>query len=997
MSTNPIKGSQLVEDDGAIKKAITEMESLRDVYTKTLDTISSQAKELMKSLDGVNNSTKEGRETTNKALSDAEKLKKEQKAYVEALNDTNTKIRELRAAKTQAIKVQKLEQKAAESAEGSYNKLSAQYSLNKLRLNAMSKAERDATKQGQLLEKQTNEIYQEMKRLQEATGKHVLSVGDYEKGWKGVAGGLEDVGGASGVAVGGLTNLGKSASALAKNPVVLAIAAIVGGLAALYSLFKKTKAGSDLLAKGGAILDGVLSSLVGIVDNLYSGLMSAFEDPQQAMADMWASLKKNIVNRFVGVIDLVKAVSKGFKALWDRDLQGVKDAAGDAGTALLKMNTGLDGEQQKEFAQSIRDTTKAIQEQATAFAKLEEQRLKTRRSNRELEKSLEDLITKEELAKAIADDSTRSFKDREDAAKRASELTQQRALVEKRIAKANLDVINREIDLRSKNGENIEDLLDEQLSAYQTLKQANRDYLLTVADNEKRENELKQDRLERDLDILIDGFDNQKTINERIIADDNKTLAERKAKLDETRVLFEDSFAKQIETIQKFTGVQLNANDLINESDSVALNQKIRSLGLSEIMEGRLLEVIRDRRTATQDLNDAEQLLNDAKAKQVQESIQLEQSGIDQRYEYRLSEIEAMKDTEAEKTKLRLEAEKERLQAILKLNQLYGGLLTNVQVKTIENTIKAIQNEINNSKDPEQKDIYDLVGLKLDDQQKQAISENVAFTVSNIQSILAAQVEAADVVVQKRQEETTAAQSRYDAEIEARNNGYANSVETSKKELEDAQANEEKALKEKEKYQKAQDRIDTVMQTGSLITATANIWKSLSGVPFIGPALALAAIGTMWGSFAASKIKAKSVTKETYGTGGYEVLQGGSHASGNDIPIGTTTRGNQRTAEGGEGLAIFRRTSTKKYGKELPKIVDSINKGVFEKTYANAFVSEDMPMVVNAGFGGGYDTADLSNVEGELTKIREQGEEKHFVDERGRRVVKYKNITRIYE
>jgi hypothetical protein len=43
-----------------------------------------------------------------------------------------------------------------------------------MRLNQMSAAQRKATKEGQQLEKQTNAIYQEMKALQEATGKHVL-------------------------------------------------------------------------------------------------------------------------------------------------------------------------------------------------------------------------------------------------------------------------------------------------------------------------------------------------------------------------------------------------------------------------------------------------------------------------------------------------------------------------------------------------------------------------------------------------------------------------------------------------------------------------------------------------------------------------------------------------------------------------------------------------------------------------------------------------------
>lgn len=69
--------------------------------------------------------------------------------------------------------------KINQSAEGSYNRLSAQYSLNKIYLNNMTKAERENTGEGRKLVEQTKEIYEEMKRLQEATGKFQLNVGNY--------------------------------------------------------------------------------------------------------------------------------------------------------------------------------------------------------------------------------------------------------------------------------------------------------------------------------------------------------------------------------------------------------------------------------------------------------------------------------------------------------------------------------------------------------------------------------------------------------------------------------------------------------------------------------------------------------------------------------------------------------------------------------------------------------------------------------------------------
>jgi hypothetical protein len=1004
MAENPIKYSDFIQPDNSVSDLIKQLEQLQTVYTEMLSKIKSEAAKMEDAVKKASGATDAGRDSTKKAADEADRLAKEYDKLNKAQSDTGKEIAKLRLEQQKQNQVNKLQAKLNDSLEGSYDKLSAQYSLNKIALNAMSKAERDGTKAGQDLEKQTAEIYEEMKRLQEATGKHTLSVGDYEKGWRGLRDELGQMPGATGAVVGGFDNMSAAAKRFLANPIVLVIALIVGGLAALFNMFKKTQAGSDLLSKASAALSGVFSALVGIVDKLFKGLMAVFEDPQKAMQDFWAALKKNIVNRLQGVVLLVKALGNAFKSLWERDMEGLKTAAKDAGSALVQMGTGLDAEQQKEFAAAVRDTTQAIIDQAKAFADLEAARIKTRRANRELEKSVENLITQEELQKAIADDVTKSFAEREAAAQKAAELTIKRAKLQQSIASSNLALINRELDLRRKSGEDVEDLLDKQLDAYKTLRQAQRDYLLSVRDNQKRESELIQDRLEKDLDILIDGFDNQKTINERIIADDTRTFEERKAKLDETKALFESTFAKQIETIQNFTQVQLDANDLINESDAVALNQKIRSLGLSEVIEGRLLEIIRERRTATQDLADAEKDLNAKKAaadqKAIDDAKKLKKErydaaaeAIDQETDLRMSEIDIMQTTEAEKTRLRLEAEKARLQKILELNRTMEGQLSKLQIDTIKNTIKKIDQEISaNAKD--NKDIYSIFGIKLDDEQKQAISDSINYAIEGIQSLLSARIEAADAALQKIQEEGDAIKSRYDQEIEARNNGYASQVLQAQRELELNRKKEQQALKDKEKAQKAQQAIDTVTQISGLITASVQIWKALSGIPIVGPALAAAAVGVMFASYAASKIKAKSVAKEKYGEGGLEFLEGGSHASGNDIPIGTTKGGKQRTAEGGEALAIINKKNTRKYRSLIPDIVKSLNQGTFEKSFSKAFIpSEDLPAQV---WNANYDSPDLKNIEKDLSAIRKRGEKQRYTDSQGRLVEEYKNVKRTY-
>lgn len=262
----------------------------------------------------------------------------------------------------------------------------------------------------------------------------------------------------------------------------------------------------------------------------------------------------------------------------------------------------------------------------------------------------------------------------------------------------------------------------------------------------------------------------------------------------------------------------------------------------------------------------------------------------------------------------------------------------------------------------------------------------------NISSLIDSWNEAAQAAVDAADKQVEAAQSVLDAELEARNNGYANSVVTAQKELALARKKREEAIKEKEKAQKAQLAIDTVTQTSSLITATAQLWSAVGGVPIIGPALALAAIATMWGSFAAAKIKAAQVASqsEQYGEGGLEFLEGGSHASGNDIDLGVENKRHKRMrAEGGEALAIINKKRTRQYRDILPGIIESLNKGTFEQSYMQSFAAP-----VELQLAGFSQPTDISRLEQDVSRIKEELGYRYY-SEPDRTIVKKGNLTRI--
>ena len=221
-------------------------------------------------------------------------------------------------------------------------------------------------------------------------------------------------------------------------------------------------------------------------------------------------------------------------------------------------------------------------------------------------------------------------------------------------------------------------------------------------------------------------------------------------------------------------------------------------------------------------------------------------------------------------------------------------------------------------------------------------------------------------------------------EIEARNAGYAHNVATAQKELDMAKRNQEKALAEQRKAQKAQAAIQTIQQAGDLVTASAMIWSQL-GFPWAIPALAI-----MWGSFAASKIKAAQMAKsETYGDGTVEMLVGGSHQSGNDIDLGTKPDGTRRRAEGGEFFAVINKRSSRKYRNIIPDVINSLNNGTFAAKYMNAYAGGD-----GVTFNVQNQSSDLRELSDDVREIREQNKRRIIVDKDGNVIEIYKNLTR---
>ena len=984
--SNPIYYKDLIAPDGSITTLIDQLEKLITKYGELKSKIQSDAASLAGSLNGVSSATEDQRAEIERLTRETERLtrqynqvcKEQQKARVESLA--------LNQAKREQRQIDKLLLQLNSSAEGSYNRLSAQYRLNKIRLNEMSAAERQGTEAGKALEKQTYDIYQSMIKLQEATGKHQLSVGNYAKSLNGLNFAAVQV-------ARELPSLAVSSSTF-----FLAISNNLPILADQIQLLREQN--KALIAEGKQginVFKAVVKSFLSW-NTVLTLVITAFTLVGDKILDFISNLFKSKQQ-----IDInTKSLTKYKEALLDinkAERQSITESS-----TLYSITT--------DVTRSLEDRRKAAKKMQELYpeylANFSEEEIMTGKAKSGYDKLTDSLIEYAQT-KAALSKITELQTERLDF---ETELETAKTEYDKLVAEYN-DFLERYRDdetFRSVNN------LFGNITEYQAQKskeiQKSRDEIQRITDEitsidkatEKLRGKVKPELIG---DTTKPTGESQKATEKKPMKDN--TLEFLRAAEDARIELMEDGMEKEIELnrvkyereIQDLEAAIATEENLTIEGQD-AINEQI--LYLLEIRKVKEQE-IRDKyakkeeeATAKAQAEEAKRNTEAAKKREADAKKEAEDRRnryneymalFDQEYDLRMSEIDLMNETEREKTRLRLEAEKERLQKILDLNKTGLRQLSDLEIKTIENTIKAIDKE---SKQLPYDNMWDLLGIGLDPEQQEAMNTVIDSVMSSISSLIRAWEEAAEARLETARQQVEAAQSALDAEIEARNNGYANNVLQAQKDLDLAKETEAAALKEKKKAQKAQIALDTATQTSSLITAAANLWMSLSPLGVIGIAAAIAGIATMFGSFAAAKVKAVQAVNATeqYGDGTVELLQGGSHASGNDIDLGTKPDGTRRRAEGGEYFAVINKRNSKKFGNLIPDVINAFNDGTFTEKYQRA--NDQMSGYVFALSSGG--STDVSNLEKDVRAIKQQGSKSQLVDRDGNIIEVYKNLTR---
>ena len=992
-----IKFSDLFDEggiSGGLKNMVTQIESVKTELLNMLKEVKDASASISSSLSSTSSVSKGGRDDTRVQAGNVEQLYSAYQELTKAISECNKNLANLSSAQAKAVSsarsaisaqkeqaqgqmslaqaystlsgliqqtgvsveqllqsqkqlniAQKNGEVAAKSATGSYNQLYAQYNLIKNVLNAMSTEMRNAEGVGKLWEAEALRIMNAMKGMQEATGKHTLSVGDYTKAFNGLSIATQQV----------LREMPTLANSMQQFFIAISnnVPIFVDNLKAVQ---KET--GSWVTAMK-AVLSSVFSwqTALLVVLTILPRIAKAISDKRKANEEEAKAQEKarketeKAVEAYRSLYDILSDISvkvgtsitevSTLSRILNDNNRSLEDRIG-AGKRLKQIfDEELNGYSAEEIAAgkamvTIQQLTTLIYEQAKARAILNEiteltqKQLELEERAKLYENYKVGTRTVKELSEAIDEANKKGQSVRLGANEQEYVNTYRSIMSEVRGLQNQIKSLTGQIDpskLLDDATKGTKDALDKITDYYWEWAESN---AKIIKDAEDRDIALNDVKYEKAKDTYQKILDEQKAAG-TLTAEQEKYLTDIILNLEterqQSRLAIIDKYYKQVwAEISK--GLDTSVMEEHIDEEDVSISGKY------------------DKMLA----NISKQIIN------ARES--LNNSLVNGSYKEAKQEGDILNDLLREK----LEKEREYQKALLQMRYETGELTQDQYAIELANVDAAIDKSIAKLKGKQRRkvDIWDLlfgskqtdeygnVFKKLDDESKAFIQELISGLQTAMQymdEFMDKRIEMAEIAVEAAQRESEAAKTNLDYEMEARANGYAHNVDLARREYEEKLAIEQKAIEEKQRLQKIQEGIDTITQISSLVTATAQLWAAYASIPFAGQALAIAATALMWGSFAAAKIQAAQLANaKTYGEGGMEYIDyGGSHASGKDVDFGHTKEGRPRRVEKGEVVSVINKKNVEKYGvSRIENIINSLNNGTFEKQYISSSIASSL-------------------------------------------------------
>ena len=254
---------------------------------------------------------------------------------------------------------------------------------------------------------------------------------------------------------------------------------------------------------------------------------------------------------------------------------------------------------------------------------------------------------------------------------------------------------------------------------------------------------------------------------------------------------------------------------------------------------------------------------------------------------------EEIKEYDEQVSKLRktfqLTQQREELERALTFN----AELTEAEKATLEQRIKNITAEIEQiaagvgeqAKPGKSFSIWSLLGIDTETDEGKKAAEQVkaaaAEIVGALGQVTAARLEEAQAAVQAADAKVQAAETALEREIELQQAGFASNVTARQQELDSAKAARAEAVAEQQKAARQQLALDSVQQASGIVSASVNLVKTWSAIPFgVGLIAAAAQVASIFALIANVRAKSRAISAQQFRKGGSGWLSDDGYVSG---------------------------------------------------------------------------------------------------------------------
>ena len=659
---------------------------------------------------------------------------------------------------------------------------------------------------------------------------------------------------------------------------------------------------------------------------------------------------------YMSGMDVVKNYNDGFRTQEGRNAEKYRNEQEQKNIDFAKREL----ERRKNRGEDVYQLEQRLTARQMALNK------KTGKDNADLQKEYEDAQDKRfaENAKKL-----------EEARKKAEADAKKKAEDAKKKAE---EEAKKALELKQKQNEQAEKFADE-------LKKAEIENIQDRAKKERAE-------IEKSFDDRIRSIEKEKALTKKAEEDKVKIIDElNKAKKEKLKE-FDNEIEKErlkleLEANEEILNLKKESQDtelellkISNQKALDAINEKYKN---EEALRLQLIEAT-ERNTAEKE-KEIKKKFSEQALKEEEEKAILS-IGLSSKYAKHSEETERQKQIAL--LSVKLEYAKKSLDLLIVNGESENSVAVMNAKKAVQDAQEAVNVAVENNNN-RGFDFMDFLGIgqgmeakdraklrKAIGESMKVLSEFTQFMVDNYQD----QIDAKQKQIDQTQSEIDDLESRLDEEKQLRENGFANNVELIEAELAEKQKQkdeeirqQEELLNKKKEMQKVQFVMDTMSQLSGLITASVDIYKGFATIPIVGIPLAIAMIGTMFGSFVATKAKAyQSINQQTTQFGGGGEISGHSHAQGGEKYYnsdGTIVK------ELEDGEFVTKKRAYQRFGKLARAINDEDFSGLSINDYAVAEMFRQMGFDLDVG------VSEAKNLQLALMSIGYSSKESHHLAE----------------